>query len=473
MLTTRTLRRVAQASLCVAAAVLAMLTTSASAMAGEGNKIVFVCLHGVVNSQMAAAYFNKAARERGLPFAAVSRGIDSYLSVPVRVRDGLALDGLEPSNLPQQLTLDDTAGASLVVAFDQIPAERRGPTEITYWSGIPLGVDDYETTRDQIVKRIDSLMPTLAAAGQSADTAPLQLEAKISLGDVRGRIDHLAVDLKRQRLFVAELGNDSVGVVDLAERSLLRTITGLSEPQGVGYEPSTDTLYVANARDGSVRLYQANDYKATGRIELGSDADNIRIDTAAKLVIVGYGNGGLAFLDPSTRAKVQSVPLKAHPESFQIDPDTGRIFVNLPDARAVAVVDRGSGKQLANWPLDKGANFAMAIDRDRSRVLLVYRSPAELAAFSTDGRAIATAETCGDADDLFVDAKRGRVYVTCGRGYVDVFDIDGAAYRRIARLPTAMGARTSLFVPEMDRLLVAVRASSAGPAAIWVFKPMP
>jgi DNA-binding beta-propeller fold protein YncE len=181
----------------------------------------------------------------------------------------------------------------------------------------------------------------------------------------------------------------------------------------------------------------------------------------------------LAFLDPSTRAKVQSVPLKAHPESFQIDPDTGRIFVNLPDARAVAVVDRGSGKQLANWPLDKGANFAMAIDRDRSRVLLVYRSPAELAAFSTDGRAIATAETCGDADDLFVDAKRGRVYVTCGRGYVDVFDIDGAAYRRIARLPTAMGARTSLFVPEMDRLLVAVRASSAGPAAIWVFKPMP
>ena len=471
MLTTRTLRRIAQASLCVAAAVLAILTTSASA--GEGNKIVFVCLHGVVNSQMAAAYFNKAARERGLPFAAVSRGIDSYQSVPVRVRDGLALDGLEPSNLPQQLTLDDTAGASLVVAFDPIPAERRGPTEITYWSGIPLGVDDYETTRDQIVKRIDSLMPTLAAAGQSADTAPLQLEAKISLGDVRGRIDHLAVDLKRQRLFVAELGNDSVGVVDLAGRSLLRTITGLSEPQGVGYEPSTDTLYVANARDGSVRLYQANDYKATGRIELGSDADNIRIDTAAKLVVVGYGDGGLAFLDPSTRAKVQSVPLKAHPESFQIDPDTGRIFINLPDARAVAVVERGSGKQLANWPLDKGGNFAMAIDRDRSRVLLVYRSPAELAAFSTDGRAIATAETCGDADDLFVDAKRGRVYVTCGGGYVDVFGVDGAAYRRIARLPTAMSARTSLFVPEMDRLLVAVRASSAGPAAIWVFKPMP
>jgi hypothetical protein len=103
----------------------------------------------------------------------------------------------------------------------------------------------------------------------------------------------------------------------------------------------------------------------------------------------------------------------------------------------------------------------------------VYRSPAELAVFSTEGKAIATVETCGDVDDLFVDAKRGRIYVSCGAGYVDVFEIDGSTYRRIARMPTATGARTSLFVPELDRLLVAVRAGAAGPAAIWVFKPMP
>ncbi|MGY4334042.1 hypothetical protein ACVWWG_008459 [Bradyrhizobium sp. LB7.2] len=160
----------------------------------------------------------------------------------------------------------------------------------------------------------DALIPTLTAAAQPAEhNAPLELEAKILLGDVRGRIDHLAVDLKRQRLFVAELGNDSVGVVDMAAHSLLRTVTGLNEPQGVGYEPTTDTLYVANARDGSVRLFEANEYKATGRIELGSDADNIRIDAAAKRVVVGYGDGGLAILDPSTRAKVRSAPLKAHP----------------------------------------------------------------------------------------------------------------------------------------------------------------
>jgi DNA-binding beta-propeller fold protein YncE len=315
---------------------------------------------------------------------------------------------------------------------------------------------------------------TAASAQPAEDKAPLQLEAKILLGNVRGRIDHLAIDLKRQRLFIAELGNDSVGVVDLAAHSLLRTVTGLNEPQGVGYEPSTDTLYVANARDGSVRLYEANAYKSIGRIELGSDADNVRIDEATKRVIVGYGDGGLAFLDPSTRSKVQSAPLKAHPESFQIDPDTGRIFVNLPDAHAVAVIDSKSGNTLATWPMDKGGNFAMAVDRDRSRLLVTFRSPPELAVFSmADGKSVAKAETCGDVDDLFVDAKRARVYTSCGAGSVDVFETTGTSYRHLARIPTSAGARTSLFVPELDRLLVAVRAGLAGPAAIWVFKPLP
>ncbi|WP_271523344.1 YncE family protein [Bradyrhizobium sp. CCBAU 53380] len=450
-----------------------LLTALAPALAAERQTVVFVCQHRVVNSQIAAAYFNKAAQERALPFRAVSRGIDLYWSVPVRIQDGLALDGLEPANTPQQLAVEDMS-AGRVVAFDEIPAAQKGGVNVTYWSGIPLGIGDYETTRDQIVQRIDTLIPTLAAATDvAAEEAPLQLESKIPLGEVRGRIDHLAVDLTRQRLFVAELGNDSIGVVDLDAHSLLKTITGLSEPQGIGYEPSTDTLYVANARDGSVRLYDANEYKETGQIELGGDADNIRIDAAAKRVVVGYGDGGLAVLDPATRSKVQSVPLKAHPESFQIEPNSGRIFVNLPGARAIAVVDSASGKQITNWPMDKGGNFAMTIDRDRGRVLVAYRNPAELAVFSTNGQPIVSAETCGDVDDLFIDAKRERVYVSCGAGYIDVFEIDGSAYRRIARVPTAAGGRTSLWVPELDRLFVAVRAGPGGPAAIWVFKPMP
>jgi DNA-binding beta-propeller fold protein YncE len=313
------------------------------------------------------------------------------------------------------------------------------------------------------------------ASAQSADASPLQLEAKIPLGDVRGRIDHMAADLKRQRLFVAELGNDTVGIVDLTNLKLIHRITGLKEPQGVGYEPSSDTLYVANARDGSVQLFDGSAYKATGRIELGSDADNIRIDAATHRVLIGYGSGALAVIDPSTRKKVGDISLKAHPESFQINPDTSQIFVNLPDDRGIAVVDHVSQKQTGKWPLaNRGANFPMALDPARRHVLVIFRSPAELGVFSmTGGKPIATIEACGDADDLFIDSKRARVYVSCGAGFLDVLEAKDATYRRIARIPTVSGARTSLFVPEMDRLLVAVRASSGEPAAIWIFRPMP
>jgi YVTN family beta-propeller protein len=313
------------------------------------------------------------------------------------------------------------------------------------------------------------------AFSQPAQTVPLQLETKIPLGDVRGRIDHMAVDLKRQRLFVAELGNDSVGIVDLASRKVIGRIPGLKEPQGVGYEPSTDLLYVANAGDGSVRLFGGNDYKPAGRIELGSDADNIRIDAASNRLFIGYGSGALAIIDPATRSKVGDVPLKAHPEGFQIDPASGQIFVNAPDAHGIAVVDRASEKQIGNWPTpDRGANFPMALDLVRRQVLVIFRAPAELGVFSvTAGNLIASAETCGDADDLFVDAKRGRVYVSCGAGFLDVFEPKGETYRRVARIPTISGARTSLFVPELDRLLVAARATSREPAAIWIFRPMP
>jgi DNA-binding beta-propeller fold protein YncE len=313
------------------------------------------------------------------------------------------------------------------------------------------------------------------AAAQSSEEPSLQLEAKIPLGDVRGRIDHLAVDLKRQRLFVAELGNDSVGIVDLPNRKLISRIPGLKEPQGVGYEPTTDMLYVANAGDGSVRSFEGSDYKTTGRIELGSDADNIRVDAAAKRIFIGYGSGALAVIDPSTRSKVGDILLQAHPERFQIDPDTSQIFVNVPDARGIAVVDRVSQKQIGKWPLaDRGANFPMALDHVRRQILVIFRAPAELGVFSmTDGKPIATTETCGDADDLFIDAKRARIYVSCGAGFLDVLEPKEATYRRIARIPTVSGARTSLFVPEMDRLLVAVRGSSEEPAAIWMFRPMP
>jgi YVTN family beta-propeller protein len=318
-----------------------------------------------------------------------------------------------------------------------------------------------------------SLMWPATVVAQSAG-APLVLEAKIPLGQVSGRIDHLGIDLKRQRLFVAELGNNSLGVVDLAAAKVLRTVTGLSEPQGVAYVPFADSVFVANAGDGSVHVLRGDDLAPIGRIELGEDADNVRVDTQRNRVLVGYGNGALAVIDPATRTKAADIRLKGHPESFQIDETGTKVFVNVPDARDIEVADLASDTNRSLPTRDAGSNFPMAIDGEAHRVLVVFRSPPTLMALSSqDGRIVAKIETCGDADDVFVDPKRHRVYVSCGEGVVDVLEQREAEYRRLARVPTVSGARTSLFVPELDRLFVAVRARSGEPAAIWVFRPAP
>jgi DNA-binding beta-propeller fold protein YncE len=304
--------------------------------------------------------------------------------------------------------------------------------------------------------------------------APLLLEAKIPLGDVSGRIDHMTFDAAHQRLFVAELGNDSVGVVDLKARTTIKTIPRLREPQGVGYLASTDTLYVASAVDGSVHLFEGRSFTPGPVIALGKDADNVRVDAKSGTVFVGYGAGAIAAIDAAKRAKVADLTLREHPEGFQLSPDGAHIFVNVPDAREIAVLDRNGGKG-ATWPTrDARANFPMAIEDEGKRVVAVFRRPARLIAFSAaDGKAVANLETCSDADDVFVDARRHRLYVSCGEGVVDVFDRSGDTYTRLAQVPTVSGARTSFFVPELDRLCVGVRASGGEPAAIWVFRPAP
>lgn len=309
--------------------------------------------------------------------------------------------------------------------------------------------------------------PSICAAGDA-----LQLEAKIPLGNVAGRIDHMAFDAARNRLFVAELGNNSVGVVDLEGHKVVQRLTGLKEPQGVAYVAETETLYVANRGDGSVRMFRGPDYTPAGRVELHSDADNIRVDPSTNHVIVGYGSGGLAVIDGADNKQTLSMPLKAHPESFQLDPKTSDVFINLPDERAIVVLDRLTGQQRQSWPMGYGSNFAMTLDNTGERVLTLFRDPPKLAAFvKQDGSLAGEADACGDGDDLFFDAKRRRVYVSCGQGFIEVLDARGSGFARLGRIPTVAGARTSLFVPDADRLFLAVRAQSGQGAAVWVYRP--
>jgi YVTN family beta-propeller protein len=315
---------------------------------------------------------------------------------------------------------------------------------------------------------------TNAIFGQPAMSVLLQLETKIPLGAVTGRIDHMAVDLARRRLFVAELGNDSVGVVDLDAQNVIHRISGLKEPQGVAYVSTNDLLYVANGGDGSVRFFAGPNYSPAGRIDLGADADNIRVDMGANRLLVGYGSGAIAVIDLKDNGKIFSFALRAHPESFQLDNSSRQIFVNLPNARAIAVLNESTGKEGAAWPLRHGGNFPMALDPERHRVLVAFRNPAKLAAFDWQiGGLVSEVDICGDADDLFLDRKRNRVYVTCGAGFIDILSANDTNYSRQARISTVSGARTGLFVPEMDRLLLAVRSHNKEPAAIWVYRTIP
>jgi DNA-binding beta-propeller fold protein YncE len=315
-----------------------------------------------------------------------------------------------------------------------------------------------------------ALTSALLVDGAWGETS-LLLDRKIPLGEVSGRIDHLAVDLKHNRLFVAELENNTVAVVDLDSYRVRQVIAGLNKPQGLGYHASTDALYVANGGDGTVAIFRGVEARPIARIPVGDNADNVRVDTAHNQVFVAHG-GGLAIIDPASRSKVADIDLRAQPEAFQLDRGQNRIFINDPTNHAIVVVDRRSGKEVARWPTGNGTNFPMALNHNFGHVLVAFRNPARLVTFSMgDGAPVTNVELCTDADDVFVDEKRGRVYVSCGEGYLDVFDARENAYHRMNHIGTAPGARTSLFVPELDLLFIAVRATGSEPAAIWVFRP--
>jgi hypothetical protein len=208
-------------------------------------------------------------------------------------------------------------------------------------------------------------------------------------------------------------------------------------------------------------------------MKLGEDADNVRVTAGGDRVVVGYGDGALAVLDAASGRKLAEAPLPAHPESFQLERNGARAFVNLPKAAQVGVVDLAAGKQVARWASGGlGGNFPMALDEEAGRLLVVYRGPATLVAFDTrTGDVAGRLPTVGDADDVFVDAKRRRIYVTGGEGAVAVVEPRGGGYAELGRVRTVAGARTSLFVPELDRLYVAVRAAGSEPAAIWALRP--
>jgi DNA-binding beta-propeller fold protein YncE len=312
---------------------------------------------------------------------------------------------------------------------------------------------------------------TAAVQADEAPPAMTQVQT-IPLDGVEGRFDHFGVDAARHRLYVAALGNNSLEVIDLAAGRRVMSVAGLKKPTGVRVLPDSGNVVVASGDDGKVRVYDP-DLKLLGTLGGLDDADNVRLDPSDKLAYVGYGEGALAVIDPAGPNKLASIKLEAHPEAFQVEDKGSRIFVNVPGARHVAVIDREKRSVVARWRLrDAAENFPMALDEAHQRLFVGCRKPAKVLVLDTHtGKAVAALDYCGDTDDLSYDTNAGRLYVTGGAGCITVIEqADADHYRTLGNLPTAEGARTSAFVPQTRTLYVAVPHRGNQPAELRAYR---
>ncbi len=296
-----------------------------------------------------------------------------------------------------------------------------------------------------------------------------RLEKTILLPGVDGRIDHFSVDIAGKRLFMAALGNNTVEVIDPFEGKVVHTIRALSEPQGVYYWPEGKRLYVASGGNGKVQVFDSESFAQIREYVLNSDPDNIRFDPKQKEVFVGYGSGALGVINAKLESRVGDTILDAHPESFQLELNGPRIFVNVPNASNVTVVDRRTRSITAKWPVQGASqNFPMALDEANHRLFIGCRKPPKLIVFDTQaGKQISAIDITGDTDDLFYDSDRHQIYISGGAGSLTILNADN--FSVTDTIPTATGARTSLFVPEFKRLYVAVPHRGKQAAALLVY----
>lgn len=312
----------------------------------------------------------------------------------------------------------------------------------------------------------------LGCRAAAEESTILRQTATIDLPSVEGRFDHFAIDITGKHLFLAALGNNSLEVIDLAANKRAQSISNLKKPTGSAWIPQLNRLAIASGDDGRCRFFDGNPLKLAGEIKDLDDADNVRYDPNNNKIYLGYGSGALAVIDPQKMQKIADIKLDAHPESFQLEKNGNRIFINLPDAHQIAVADRNTNKVIAKWPLkDPSANFPMALDEQHKRLCIGCRKPARLLVLDMDsGKQIANIECVGDTDDLFYDAKTSRIYITGGEGAITIIhQLDADHYESIGTQKTAPGARTGFFSPDLNSLYVAIPHRGNQPAQIRIF----
>jgi DNA-binding beta-propeller fold protein YncE len=324
----------------------------------------------------------------------------------------------------------------------------------------------------------------LSGGGLGQEPPALSPKNPIRLTKVEGRMDHLGIDVKGQRLFATAFDNHTLEVIDLKTGLQIHPIADLDEPQGAFYDAANNRLFEANGGDGTVKIFDGTTFQLLQTVTLDLDADNVRYDARTKHIVVGYGGekflagkvarpgggGALAILDP-TGKKIGEIYMDAHPESFQLEKIGTRVFVNVPDKQEVEVADLVKGTVLARWPVSCTTNFPMAIDEEHHRLFVGCRIPARLAVFDTEtGKIVASPTIVEHSDDLFFDASKGRIYIL-GEGFIEAWqEKDPDHYERIGRYPTAPDGRTGLFVPDLGELFETIPHHGQQGAEILVYE---
>jgi DNA-binding beta-propeller fold protein YncE len=319
------------------------------------------------------------------------------------------------------------------------------------------------------------LTPSVAAA----DPPPLERVQTIALMGPAGGLDHLAVDAKRGRLFVANTVNGSLDVVDLKAGKLLKQVPGQGRIRGIDYSPEADRVFVGNGTGGVCNTFDGENYQLQKSVPLGDDADNVRYNPRTQRIYVVHADRELSVIDAKDYTLRSPIALPVGLGAFKLESGRPRMYVNAKVGQVVAI-DTDRDAVIGQFPVaPAGVNAAVAIDEPNHRLFVGCRkSPALVVMDSDTGKIVASVPIPGDVDDLSFDARRGRIYASCGEGAIAVIrQVDSDRYELLATVATTTGARTSIFNADDGRLYLAVPRRADRPAQqnpeVWVYQARP
>jgi DNA-binding beta-propeller fold protein YncE len=308
----------------------------------------------------------------------------------------------------------------------------------------------------------------------AAEPATLELLQMIPLKGAAGRLDHLAIDGKHGRLFMANLSNDSLDIVDLKAGKLIKQIPEQKKIQGIAYAPDLDRIYVGNGTGGECNIFDGKDYKLLKSIKLPG-ADNVRYLASRRLVYVGHAEKALSAIDAQTYEVKAEIQLPGRPEGFQLETKRPRLYMNTVEPTRLVVVDTDKNEVLHRYPLTLADRaYPMAVDEANHRLFLGCRNkPLVVVMDSETGQEAAGIAIPEDIDDLFYDAKHKRLYASCGAGALVVIrQRDADHYETVETIPTVKLARTCFFDPAGERLYLIVPRQQGGEGpTIRVYRP--